>query len=339
MLKKWQNRYRDTDYLALSAQVRTMEPRLLGRERQERMLEAREDAEVVRVLTECGYPEPRSLAPEALEECLAAGQEEVVNSLRRAMPEKQRHVFPVFQIKHDYHNAKALIKAQAMDVGAQRLLTSGGRYDPKTLAENFRKGELGDYSPTFAQAVTAARELLATSRDPQRVDFLLDRACYEELSREAKESGSPFVEGYVAQMVDALNLRVAVRARRNGQSEELLREALLPGGAVAEDELVRATAETLPRLYRDTPLQKAAELGGALLEQKGGDMTAFERACDDALGSYVAQAHRVPFGVEPVVGYLHARQEEATAIRIICSGRMAGLDREVIRERLREAYG
>ncbi len=80
-------------------------------------------------------------------------------------------------------------------------------------------------------------------------------------------------------------------------------------------------------------------LGETLLTPGAGDMTAFERACDNAVAGYVAQARRVPFGVETVVGYLHARQEDVTAIRTILTGRMAGLDREVIRERLREAYG
>ena len=37
-------------------------------------------------------------------------------------------------------------------------------------------------------------------------------------------------------------------------------------------------------------------------------------------------------------GYLYAREAEFTAIRTILSGRMAGLDADTIRERLREAY-
>ena len=39
-----------------------------------------------------------------------------------------------------------------------------------------------------------------------------------------------------------------------------------------------------------------------------------------------------------MVAYLAAKENEFTAVRIIMSGRMAGLDTETIRERLREAY-
>lgn len=47
---------------------------------------------------------------------------------------------------------------------------------------------------------------------------------------------------------------------------------------------------------------------------------------------------RVPFGEETVIGYLYAREAEITAVRIIMAGRMAGLDGETIRSRLRATY-
>ena len=70
----------------------------------------------------------------------------------------------------------------------------------------------------------------------------------------------------------------------------------------------------------------------------GGALTQFERLCDNALTAHVSQARRVPFGEQPLIGYLYARESELTAIRVILTGRLAGLDTETIRERLRESY-
>ena len=67
----------------------------------------------------------------------------------------------------------------------------------------------------------------------------------------------------------------------------------------------------------------------------GGPLTAFERMCDDALTDYLAQSRQIPFGEEVVIGYLYSKEAEITAVRIILSGRMAGLDAETIRSRLR----
>ena len=48
------NKIKDTDYLAISARVRAMETTLLTAERMERLLEARSDEEVSKLLQDCG---------------------------------------------------------------------------------------------------------------------------------------------------------------------------------------------------------------------------------------------------------------------------------------------
>ena len=118
---------------------------------------------------------------------------------------------------------------------------------------------------------------------------------------------------------------------------ELLKKVLIPGGTIPP-EAVQTAALTgrLEELYRSTELRSAAELGTAAAQ--GGSLTPFEKACDDAVTRVVAKAKSVPFGVEAVVGFLAAKEIEFTAVRIIMSSRMAGIDGDTIRERLRAAY-
>ena len=54
--------------------------------------------------------------------------------------------------------------------------------------------------------------------------------------------------------------------------------------------------------------------------------------------AYLTQAKRVAFGEQPLIAYLAAKDSEFTAVRIIMTGRLAGLSADVIRERLRDAY-
>ena len=81
---------------------------------------------------------------------------------------------------------------------------------------------------------------------------------------------------------------------------------------------------------------EAAEEGEAAV--KGGSLTAFEKACDNAVLKTAAGARQVPFGVEVALGYLIAKEAEWTAVRIVMAGRLAGLSADAIRERLRDAY-
>lgn len=328
---------KDTDYVAISARLHALENRMLTKERMEQLLEAREDAEVGKIMADCGYAEPQPLTLANLEESLALAQRDLFADLGKSL-EGEEALLDVFRIKHDYHNAKAILKAQARGQDPARLLVSGGRYQGQRLLEDMDKENMGEgYTAAFSQAVAQARTLLAETQDPQQSDFLLDRACYGEILRAAESTKSEFLLGYVRACIDAVNLRCAVRAYRSGNGA-LLEKALIDGGAVPPRDILARGGQDLAALYRDTALAAAAGLGAELLEPGGGDMTAFERACDDAVTAYVAQARRVPFGVETVIGYLYARLSELTALRIIISGRLAGIETDKIRERLREAY-
>jgi len=327
---------KDTDYLALSSWLHVLENRLLSRERMERMIEARDSAEAAKVLTECGYGELAEVSAAGLEKSLGAAQAGLFRELEKHLPEPG--ILAVFQIKYDYHNAKVLVKAKAKGVDAAPLLVGGGRYAPAGLLEDFQEQKLGEYPETFRAALDRAGEALASTGDAQLCDFILDRACYEELSAAAKATGSKLLTGYVALMTDAANLRAAVRTARLGKDEGFLREALLPGGNVDTDALACAGADGLAALYKNGPLAKAAEAGAALAVPGGAPLTRFEKLCDDAVTDYMRPARRVPFGEEIPIGYLYAREAELTAIRTIMSGRFAGQSGDVIRSRLRESY-
>lgn len=330
------SRIKDTDYLAISSRVRVLEKRLLTRERMERMIEAKDNTEAAKVLSECGYGELADVTAANLEALLAKAQAETFADIGSAV--QNSAIIDVFRIRYDYHNAKVLVKAEAVGAAAERLLLAAGRYDPAALMEDYHKDDLRAYSETFQAAVAEARDLLAANEDPQLCDFVLDRACYAELTEAAARSGSPFVRGYVRLLIDSANLRAAVRAARLGQGNDFLKKVLLPDGEVSADAVLRAKTDELGRVYGNSPLAQAAELGAAVSAPGAGPLTAFERACDDAVTAYVSGARRIPFGEQPVVGYLYAREAELTAIRTILSGRMAGLSGDVIRQRLREPY-
>lgn len=325
---------KDTDYLTISARVRVLENSLLTRERRERMVDARSDEEAVKVLTECGYAEPEDLSVPAVNAVLSQARAALFQDMEKSVP--QPRLVEVFRIKYDYHNAKALLKAEALGEDTKRLLMSGGRYAPDALAECFHRGDLEGFSEAFRAAVSQAQDVLA-EKDPQACDLILDRACYAEMATAAQDCGSDFLRDYVKLSVDAVNLRTAVRCQRMGIPYAQLREDLLPGGSVELEAIAGAGREELSKLFSGY-LEKAAAAGAEAAVPGPGSLTEFERACDNALTAYLSQAKRIPFGEQPVVGYLCAKEAEATAIRTILSGRKAGLGAEAIRERLRECY-
>ena len=328
---------RDTDYLVISARVKSLETRLLTEERLEQILEAKTGEEAAKLLQEWGYPQLDAARPETMDAALAAVREDTMADLAEGMPDKR--YLELFKIKYDYHNVKALLKAEVMGVPADHMLMDMGRVPAADLAEAVRERELEKLPEPLAAAVAEARQVLETTRDPQLSDIVLDRAAYRDMADLADATGSAFLRGYVAAQVDAVNLRTAVRTLRMGKGPEFLRGVLLEGGELSADQMLEVSANRgagLVELYGPTRFQKAAE--AAAESVKGGSLTEFEKLCDDAVSDYLADAQFVPFGEAPLVGYLAARETEYTNLRILLMGRGAGLPAEVIRSRLRQSY-
>ena len=328
---------KDTDYLVISARVKAMESTLLTRERMEQLLEARSGEEVQKILQDCGYPELDAADPEAMDAALSAAREATLADLADGAPDPR--YIDVFKLKYDYHNAKAILKAEAMDTDPGRMLMDMGRVSAAELREAMRSGELDALPPLLASAVAEAKEVLQTTRDPQLSDIVLDRWFYRDMDAVAEAAGSEFLHGYVQVQIDAANLRALVRTLRMGKNEEFLRGVLFAGGEISPDAILAVSAARgsgLAELYAPTRFQAAAESGAKALQ--GGPLTEFEKLCDDVVGEYLSGALFVPFGEAPLVGYLAARETEYTNLRILLMGRGAGLPADVIRSRLRAGY-
>ena len=330
-------RIKDTDYLAISARVRAMENGLLTQERMEQVLDARTDEEAVKILQECGYPELDPARPEAMDAALSTAREATLADLADSAPDPR--YIDIFKLKYDYHNVKAILKADAMGTDPGHMLMDMGRVDVQTLKEAIQSGKTEELPTCLAAAAAEAKEVLDTTRDPQLADIVLDRWCYRDMDAVAEATGSEFLHGYVKAQIDAANLRALVRTIRLGKNAEFLQGVLFEGGDIDGAAILKVSADGgsgLMELYGPTRFQAAAEAGSEIL--RGGSMTRFEKLCDDAVGDYLSGAQAVAFGEAPLLAYLAARETEYTNLRILLLGRGTGLPADVIRARLRASY-
>lgn len=324
---------KDTDYLFLSARIRSLERSLLSKPRMERMLQAETPAECAQVLTELGYPPFDAQSEAGLNQALSQARSDLFADLARFMPDPA--LLDVFKLKYDYHNVKALIKGRGADVSA--MLVDAGRIRAADMAAKYQQSGKWDFLPApMRGAAEESARVLAETGDPQRSDFVLDKAYFSEMLEMAKNSGCKFLLDYVRTLIDAANLRSAVRTTRMHRAATFLQQVLFDGGEVSVERILAEIAGGVAALYRGTPLREAAVLGEDAVE--GGSLTAFEKACDNAVFAKAGEARHVPFGPEVVIGYVAARENEFTAARIIMAGRLAGLGSDTIRERLRDCY-
>jgi V/A-type H+-transporting ATPase subunit C len=323
------------DYLYISSLLRAREPRMLSRDKAERMLDAPNFEDAAKMLTDSGYEDMSQMSVKQIETALSDRRAAVFHELETLIPNTA--ALDLFRLKYDYHNAKVLVKSEAMHRNDASLLSSSGRVAPETVQKRFQEDRLRDLPGELGSAAEEARNLLARSANPQLSDFLLDKAYFREMNALADELDSDFARGYVALLADSTNLRSAVRILRMGKDIGYLQEALVSGGSVSEERLTQGiSGEGLASVFAGTALSKAAQLGAEAVS--GGTLTAFELACDNAVADYLSNAKLCSFGEESVIAYLAGTENELTAVRMILTGRLAGVPSDTIRERLRDLY-
>jgi len=324
---------KDTDYLFLSARLRSLERHGLDRAHIERMLSAPSAEACVQVLSELGYPAFDGNDEDALHAVLAQRRADAFADLARYMP--QAAILDVFRMKYDYHNLKALIKHPD---GASALTIDAGRIPSRELAARYQRTGGWDFlPPPMANAAKESAQVLAETGDAQRSDFVLDRAYFAEMLALAQKSGCDYLLACVRVQIDAANLRSVVRTRRMGRSGAFLQQVLFDGGNVSPSQILANITAGVASLYRATPLRLAAETGEAVLIGSA-PLWELEKRCDEAVLQTAARSRSVPFGVEVAVGYLSALENELATVRIIFSGHKAGLSADTIRERLRDDH-
>ena len=312
---------KDTEYLFISAYLRAKEPQLLNAEKAGRMLGSSVQ-EAARILESCGYADVLAVG---LDKALSDRRAAVFSEVEALAPKDG--VVSLFRMRYDYHNAKTIVKAEAVGIDPAPLLSGAGRADAQTLKTAYETGESGSVPQAVLTAMQAARDALSRSADPQLADLILDRAYFAEYHETAAQVGSAFLMGYAQLQADSANLRAAVRARRMHKDAAFLKSVLVPGGSVPAEEICQALAQDA--------LFAAAQAGD---ESQTGSLTAFERLCDNTLTAYFAKAKSVVFGEQVVIAYLCALENEISAARMIISGLQAGLPADTIRARLRDLY-
>ncbi len=179
---------RNEDFLFTTGRIRSLERELLGRERMERMIDAKTDEDALKILYDCGYQEVLSSEP-SLEDALARFRRELYVSLESYIPVPD--VLDVFRLKYDFHNIKTAVKAAARGYdAAARLYIDAGTVPIKILLLSVPDGKNPAVPAPLNEAIAAASDTLARTGDPQLVDFELDRAMFVLPGARAQETGS-----------------------------------------------------------------------------------------------------------------------------------------------------
>ena len=125
-----------------------------------------------------------------------------------------------------------------------------------------------------------------------------------------------------------------------GKNAFFLGKVLAPGGRISLSAITEAYTkgtDAILAVISSSPYEKALEPAFDSIRQKA-SLSLFEKLCDNALVEVLDEVRRIPFGIEPLIAYLVAKEGETKAARIVMASKLAGVPSQQITERLRETY-
>ncbi len=327
------------DYAYASARIRAMETKLLDDNRLERMIDAPDAEEALKMLSEAQYGFSGELGNVySFEKLLSDEMEKCFAVLSEITP--QIDIIKAFRRRFDYFNVKVLLKAEFSNQEPPSILMETGTISGEDMKRIIDEREYGGLTSIMRDAIEQTHDVFSRTQDPQTVDLIIDRASYQQLVADLNEIESPFLHKLAEINVDITNIKMFIRAKSMNKAWDFMERLLLDGGAVTKKTFFEHSDKSVDELVEGIRFTRYGDAvrEGWEIAKKGRNISGLEKRMDNYLMEFVRKARTVTMGVEPLIAYLYAKEAEIRNVRIIMTGKMNKLPADLIRERLRVCY-
>ena len=336
----------NTKYAYAVGRLRALEVKLLDSTAIARLLEAESASELLKTLSEGEYEGSLSniKEPADFETALNVEMERIYNLIDELSLDPQ--LTEIFRAKWDFHNLKVLLKSSFLeesDSNRDDILITSGLIPIESLKSAVEPEDewVSDRLPEYiVNTLEDARAEYEESQSPRMIDVVIDNHLQSFLYQRAADYPNAFLCGYFEAVADLANIKSFIRIKMLEESMRLLEAVLLPYGSLGEERFLRQfdeTVENFAAMLSNTPYAEVMAEGIRGWSEEH-SLAAYERLSDNYLINYIKPAKYIVFGVEPLIGYLLAKEHEMKLIRIIMIGKLNDLPAEAIRERLRDTY-
>ncbi len=319
------------------ARIKILEGRLIDRDRINRMIEAVSVIEALRALSESGYGAAVEIkSPREFEKMIAAEMRDLRQLINEISPDEE--LTDILLMRYDYKNAKAYLKMQMNSSDIDAAITDTGKVPARELREMVYQKDTYGLPKHLSEAISEAENQIAVEANPSKVDNIMDRRYITWAVETAKSKKNDFMIKLFTTMVDLNNILSLLRVRQMDADISLLKDVLFEGGTINKEFIMDAyTLNDDMLTVRFKYTQYGHRLVSAIekaVENKRA--WSFEHFTENMLIECAKEQKHKVFGIEPIIAYIIAKENEATAIRMVMTGKINKLDADQIRGRLRE---
>lgn len=320
----------ENEYLYLNTSIHARTDGILTKERADRLTEARSPEDFLRMLLDFGFAkEQGTSAEQAADDALFDAFEFV----EKYAPDKD--VYALFRYPYDCHNLKSTIKTSYRSkFSYAELASKAGSVEASEAEAAVLKKDFSLYPENMANAAKEAIEAFDKTSDPQKIDLLLDVACYKDMVCNAKKHGVDFIIRYTEAKIDTVNICSAARCISLSSPFSFFGNVFIPGGTL--------DIKFYEEAYGSIKDLKEAVLktgySGAVSASFGHSMSETECAFDIFLLKRTVSEYPNTFGEATAAAYLIMTESACKNIRLAYFGKTNGLEPSKIRERMRDVY-
>ena len=322
------------------SRIWVLETRLLDKSKVERMIEASSANEVIRILNETEYSNVSGNIKRAedYEEILTAELKRVYELVYEISPVKE--VVKIMSLKYDYHNAKVLLKEKVLGKDFSSMLIKLGNIDLQEIKRKIDGDNLKSLNGTLGKGIQEAMRIFEETKDPQKIDIIIDKYMYKELVEIKNSLNYKFIDNLVKAMIDSNNIRTLLRIKKQHKGRDFAEEVIVNGGVIDSSKLIsllNESPENIMSKLQSTIYSDLIKEGfeGYIATESA---SILEKLSDNYIMELMKGSKLVTFGPEKILSYIYAKETEIKVIRIIMVGKLNNIAEEVIRERLRDIY-
>ncbi|AQS10852.1 V-type sodium ATPase subunit C [Clostridium saccharobutylicum] len=320
--------------------IRVYETKLLNKAQIDRMIDSNSAYESLKILKETEYVNVMTDINKAEDYELMLSREliRVFDLMYYISPVKG--IIDLMSIKYDYHNIKVILKGIFLKKDLSYLLINVGTIDALKLRDLIKSDNIRELPIIMRDAIEEVNNNFQNTKDPQLVDIILDRYMFKSLMQIKSEIKDIFVDKYITTLIDSTNLKTLLRIKKQNKDKEFLARVIIEGGSIDKNkflEIINDDPENIYTKFAHTSYAGFIKVGiDDYIKNKS--VSLLEKLIDNYIMSMMRDAKIIPFGVEPLLAYIYAKETEIKIIRIIMVGKLNNIGAGLIRERLRDIY-